>query len=136
MMSGGSKLTAMDRIDRARITALANGESFTVEMAARLMEAHAAAAVAEAETRWMLERVKCECSPDDACQFARDRDKAEARVAELEALLRQIDHDFTADHGREYGSPEDQECFLVTLMDLPVRIRSALASQAPKEVRP
>ncbi len=47
MMSGGSKLTAMDRIDRARITALANGESFTVEMAARLMEAHAAAAVAD-----------------------------------------------------------------------------------------
>ncbi len=60
MMSGGSKLTAMDRIDRARITALANGESFTVEMAARLMEAHAAAVVAEYQ----------------------------ARVAELEALLR------------------------------------------------
>ncbi len=116
MMSGGSKLTAMDRIDRARITALANGESFTVEMAARLMEAHAAAAVAEvakerdqlredvercAQVGWYglveIERKNASQHYGAALALAQNRDRAvcraeqaQARVAELEAEVESV----------------------------------------------
>jgi len=44
----------------------------------------------------------CDCSPDDACRFARERDEARAKAKELEAALRSC---FRFDMG-SYNGPD------------------------------